>query len=186
MTTTLEGLAPSIETWTEPIAPTMELETLRGVSQAGPSTVAPQPEIQEAGGEDLARGLLRISPEAYWLDIRPGQRVFRLDIRPGQRQGVRALGEVGRRPTPTPVPSQLISPPAAPPATDKPFVKHLEHLDYLRRVSTEGNPPPITRETATLARVAWQAIWKVSGFSMPIPAACTGPDGEMFYSWDRG
>ena len=21
---------------------------------------------------------------------------------------------------------------------------------------------------------------------MPVPAACTGPDGEMFYSWDRG
>ena len=68
----------------------------------------------------------------------------------------------------------------------KPFVKHLEHLDYLKRVSTEGNPPPITLGTATSARRAWQAIWQASGFSMPVPAACTGPDGEMFYSWDRG
>jgi hypothetical protein len=24
------------------------------------------------------------------------------------------------------------------------------------------------------------------GFALPIPAACTGPDGQMLYTWDRG
>ncbi len=63
--------------------------------------------------------------------------------------------------------------------------KHREHEMYLKEVSSVGAPPPITPETALLARMAWQTI--LDAFStMPVPAACTGPDGEMFYSWDRG
>ena len=64
--------------------------------------------------------------------------------------------------------------------------EHREHLDYLKRVSTLGNPPPISLETARLARIAWFAIWSASDSAMPVPAACTGPDGAMFYSWDKG
>lgn len=62
----------------------------------------------------------------------------------------------------------------------------LEHLSYLHRVSTELDPPLITPRTAELAAKAWAAICMESGFQVPVPAACTGPDGEMFYSWDRG
>ena len=64
--------------------------------------------------------------------------------------------------------------------------EHEEHLDYLARVSTEGNPPPISPETARQARIAWWAIWAASGTTISVPAACTGPDGVMFYSWDMG
>lgn len=61
---------------------------------------------------------------------------------------------------------------------------HVEHLNYLGQVST-GQHPPITPETASLAAKAWHLIWVASGGKMPVPAACTGPDGEMSYSWDR-
>lgn len=67
-------------------------------------------------------------------------------------------------------------------------VQHQEHLSYLKRVSTEGSPPLITRETAQaawIAWIAWLAVWQTSGEKMPIPSACTGPDGVMFYSWDK-
>jgi hypothetical protein len=65
------------------------------------------------------------------------------------------------------------------------FAKHMKHLEYLVRVST-GERALISRQTALLARHAWRIIWLSSGGKIPIPAACTGPDGEMFYSWDRG
>ena len=65
------------------------------------------------------------------------------------------------------------------------FIKHGEHLAYLKRVS-ESDQPLISPQTAKMARIAWQMIWNASGFAMPVPAACTGPDGEMYYSWDRG
>ncbi len=67
----------------------------------------------------------------------------------------------------------------------KAFTKHMQHREYLNRVSA-GERPSITLETAAKAMKAWNAIWIASGGLMPIPAACTGPDGEMFYSWDRG
>jgi hypothetical protein len=65
-------------------------------------------------------------------------------------------------------------------------VAQRSHLEYLKQVSTVGNPPPISEQTARLAEIAWQEIWKASRYTMPVPAACTGPDGEMCYSWDRG
>jgi hypothetical protein len=67
----------------------------------------------------------------------------------------------------------------------KALAKHRQHRDYLSRVSAGANAS-ITPETAAKAMKAWNAIWAASGGLMPIPAACTGPDGEMFYSWDRG
>ena len=60
-----------------------------------------------------------------------------------------------------------------------------EHLEYLKEVSTKGANPPITPETAALARKAWYAVWESTENALPIPAACTGPDGQMLYTWDR-
>jgi len=67
----------------------------------------------------------------------------------------------------------------------KAFAKHMQHREYLNRVSG-GEHALVTPGTASQAMKAWNAIWVASGGRMPIPAACTGPDGEMFYSWDRG
>jgi GNAT superfamily N-acetyltransferase len=64
--------------------------------------------------------------------------------------------------------------------------QHEEHLGFLRQVSTEGNPPPIAPLTAQMAEIAWQEILKASAYMMAVPSACTGPDGEIFYSWDSG
>jgi hypothetical protein len=61
-----------------------------------------------------------------------------------------------------------------------------EHTKFLLEVSTVGEHPPITREVAGFAHQAWREIWIASDFQMPIPSACTGPDGQMFYSWDMG
>lgn len=62
---------------------------------------------------------------------------------------------------------------------------HMEHLEYLRQAST-GDCPLLTLETALMAAKAWNLIWSASGGKMPIPAACTGPDGQMLYAWDHG
>jgi len=64
------------------------------------------------------------------------------------------------------------------------FTMHLEHQEFLNRAST-GDDATITPETALLASKAWNLICIASGGKMPIPAACTGPDGQMLYSWDR-
>jgi hypothetical protein len=185
MTTIEAGFAPKIETWTDLIAPTREVpvDQTGDTTQTGISTVAHQqmtsqpvalPEIQPLRGVAASGFLLPNQKEAAVV-------VIQLGTRPGEHARVRTQGEPDRRPAPA---SRAL--PALPPVPGNPFVKHLQHLDYLKRVSTEGNPPPITQETATLARKAWQAIWIASRFSMPVPAACTGPDGELFYSWDRG
>jgi len=65
------------------------------------------------------------------------------------------------------------------------FDKHVDHMNYLRDVSI-GENPVITPETASLAKKAWMLIWASTGGKMPIPAACTGPDGQILYAWDRG
>jgi hypothetical protein len=73
------------------------------------------------------------------------------------------------------------------PVEGKSFVERLiEHLEYLKRVSVGGDNALISPETAETARRAWYKGAEATGFALPIPAACTGPDGEMFYSWDRG
>ena len=63
------------------------------------------------------------------------------------------------------------------------FVKHWRHAKYLRDVSSGGDRSLISPETASLARRAWRAILEASNFTTPVPAACTGPDGEMFFGW---
>lgn len=71
-------------------------------------------------------------------------------------------------------------------STGKLFVKHWKHVKYLVEVSTKGDTPLISRQTASRAKEAWMAILEATDYRMPVPAACTGPGGEMFYSWDRG
>ena len=82
-----------------------------------------------------------------------------------------------RRPSPGQLARQLL--------TAKAFTMHLEHLNFLKRVST-GESPPITPETALRASKAWRLLWKASDFKIPVPSAGTGPDGEMFYAWNAG
>jgi hypothetical protein len=65
------------------------------------------------------------------------------------------------------------------------FARHAEHLRYLARVSM-GERALITPATAELAMRAWHTIWTASRGQMPIPAACTGPGGQMLYAWDHG
>lgn len=49
----------------------------------------------------------------------------------------------------------------------------------------EGKAPSINKEVFNRSGAAWLLIKHETGTLMPIPAACTGPDGEMFFSWDR-
>jgi hypothetical protein len=70
-------------------------------------------------------------------------------------------------------------------ASEKLSTMYLEHLDFLNQVST-GEHPPIAPDTASQAITAWRQIWKASEYKMPVPAAATGPDGEMFYVWNAG
>lgn len=76
-----------------------------------------------------------------------------------------------------PAPAALIPP--------KAFTMHMEHLDFLKQVST-GENASISPDMARSANMAWRLIWKASDFKIPVPAAGTGPDGEMFYAWNAG
>lgn len=60
-----------------------------------------------------------------------------------------------------------------------------EHLAWLTKVSTRDSPL-ISPETAAKAALVCDMIRDATGGRMPVPAGCTGPDGQMFYSWDRG
>lgn len=65
------------------------------------------------------------------------------------------------------------------------FIRHIEHLKYIGEIST-GSTPLISPETAREAVLAWHLIWDASDRKMPIPVACTGPDGRLLYTWDHG
>jgi hypothetical protein len=65
------------------------------------------------------------------------------------------------------------------------LTEHVQHLRYLARVST-GERALITPATAELSVRAWHQILTASRGQMPVPAACTGPDGQMLYAWDHG
>ncbi len=67
----------------------------------------------------------------------------------------------------------------------KAFAMHLEHLNFLKRVSS-GAEAAITPETASRAAKAWRQVWVASGRKIPVPSACTNADGKVFYSWDSG
>jgi hypothetical protein len=59
-----------------------------------------------------------------------------------------------------------------------------QHFAYLREVSI-GSEPLITRSTASIAVRAWLDVSDATGNALPVPAACTGPDGQMMYTWDK-
>jgi hypothetical protein len=67
----------------------------------------------------------------------------------------------------------------------KAFAMHLEHLNFLKRVSS-GDEAAITPATAARAAKAWHQIWAASGGTIPVPSACTNTDGKVYYSWDSG
>jgi len=63
--------------------------------------------------------------------------------------------------------------------------RHWRHLAFLKQVSS-GDEPAITQHIASQSMRAWVDIRRATRNRMPVPAAVTGPDGQMFYSWDRG
>lgn len=60
-----------------------------------------------------------------------------------------------------------------------------EHFKYLKGIS-EGREPIVSKQTADLARKAWWLLWQETGYLLPVPSACTGPDEQILYSWDKG
>jgi hypothetical protein len=44
----------------------------------------------------------------------------------------------------------------------------------------------IAPEMAHRAWRAWCQAWAASGFRLGVPDACSGPDGQLLYTWDRG
>jgi hypothetical protein len=56
--------------------------------------------------------------------------------------------------------------------------------EYLLRVSCPGDAL-IGTDVAAAAWSLWLAIEKEMAGKMPVPSASTGPNGVMFFSWDR-
>jgi hypothetical protein len=59
----------------------------------------------------------------------------------------------------------------------------IEHIYYIRDILKENLISPATAREST---VAWLECWIATGCTLPVPAACTGPDGQLQYVWDRG
>ncbi len=60
-----------------------------------------------------------------------------------------------------------------------------ETAQWVRDLPSKGGPP-VTRETVDRALDAWNLICAVTVNRMPTPDVCTGPDGQIRYSWDMG
>jgi hypothetical protein len=56
--------------------------------------------------------------------------------------------------------------------------RHLKWLDTI--VSNRL----VTQEVSDLAKQVWHQIWRQSECLMPVPPACTGPDGQVSYCWN--
>src|SRR5947207_842441 len=52
------------------------------------------------------------------------------------------------------------------------------HLTYLRAVSS-GPRAVVSRTVARVAAKAWLDVSDATGNALPVPAACTGPDGQI-------
>jgi hypothetical protein len=59
----------------------------------------------------------------------------------------------------------------------------VEHMSFLRECAADG---VITKGMAWVGARAFIDVWEASGYALPVPAACSGPNGQMLYSWDRG
>lgn len=62
---------------------------------------------------------------------------------------------------------------------------HAAHCAWLAEQSC-GDSPSISRDMAALSMVALNRILKAVGDYALIPAASTGPNGQMFYQWYTG
>jgi hypothetical protein len=60
-------------------------------------------------------------------------------------------------------------------------------VKYLGSIS-KGRPGErsISPSTALLAYNLWVYLWSATGFKLPVPDACPGPDGQLLYTWDQG
>jgi hypothetical protein len=59
--------------------------------------------------------------------------------------------------------------------------RRLEH--YLRYLSRSGE---LSTDTALFAWRAWNQLRKATSYSLPVPDASPGPNGQLLYTWDRG
>lgn len=58
-----------------------------------------------------------------------------------------------------------------------------EHLDWLDRIHAEGS---ISSEVMSESKIILNRIIEDAKLrEPPIPCACTGPDGQILYSWDK-
>ena len=65
----------------------------------------------------------------------------------------------------------------------------VQHAAFLVSAAWSDAPdvkPAIAPGTAFQAARAWRLTWEASGRRMPVPDVCTGPDGQVFCSWDAG
>lgn len=151
------------------------------------STVAHQPEATLPVALSEGGGLKAPGAQGVPRRIRNGNNLIFAVVADARQlgRGHYKLVATSLRPAPAPAASVPAAAGSSPDVSRR-IKKHLEHLEFLREVSTKGANPPVERHTATLARRAWWAIWEATGFALPVPSACTGPDGQMFYSWDQG
>ena len=54
---------------------------------------------------------------------------------------------------------------------------------YLGKVSRAGE---IDHHTAVLSWRAWLSLRNATSPLLPVPDACSGPDGQLLFTWDRG
>jgi len=168
MTTTLEMEHPYVpDTQTSDRADIYDIEVRPSGSRDAiptsglwPTVYAPDPDFQQHVAANVSMQIFGLVDRSQ-----PKGRVYL----------VRTLGQCPRQAKPTPLPIPIVQ-----------QAKHEEHRRYLQRVSTEGKPPPITRATAKKSWNLWLSVRKAIGPFLPIPSAGTGPDGIMFYSWDKG
>lgn len=74
----------------------------------------------------------------------------------------------------------------APPSRIPIMAEIEEHFAFLKSASSDQDDPQITVATEAMARHVWWLFWQASGQRLPVPAACTGSDGRLLYSWDNG
>ena len=55
---------------------------------------------------------------------------------------------------------------------------HNEHFAYLKEISS------LCPNTYIPAAQLWLILWE-QNMNLPLPSACTGPDGQIMYSWDK-
>ncbi len=152
----------------------------RGYKAASPAKRAQKAEDASLPESHVTRGgYLHVAKT-----VRTGDRVVLVRTF-GRSASEGRMDAMPRAERPKPQLSRPTAPAPAAQVSAKAFAMHMEHLEFLRQVST-GESPSISTDTARIASAAWRLIWKASVYKIPVPAAGTGPDGEMFYAWNAG